>query len=103
MRARILFLSAAILAALGAPAETPLPSDARIQEILDARVADGRVAGIVADIIEADGTCRLFESGSSARSGVPSNGDTLFEIGSAASRGPAGGPLGRHGRQRWLP
>src|SRR5688572_28157096 len=83
MRARALFLSATILAAFGTAAETPLPSDRRIQEILDGRVAEGRAAGIVVGIIEPDRTRRVFASGNSGRNGVPLNGDTVFEIGSA--------------------
>jgi CubicO group peptidase (beta-lactamase class C family) len=65
-----------------AAAQAAFPPDATIQRLLDERVAQKRVVGIVLATRGRDGRTRVFRAGSSGRAGVSLDGDTLFEIGS---------------------
>lgn len=79
---RALFLSVASLLATGpAFAQSAFPPDASILALIKARVDEGRVAGIVLGVMDADGTTRVVAYGEAAP-GKPLMKDSVFEIGS---------------------
>jgi serine-type D-Ala-D-Ala carboxypeptidase/endopeptidase len=80
-------LRAAALALLfaGSPAaavaQSTFPPDSTIQALLDQRVSDGRAAGLVLGLIDADGSTRILSAGT-AGPGRALGGESIFEIGS---------------------
>jgi serine-type D-Ala-D-Ala carboxypeptidase/endopeptidase len=64
-----------------AVAQSAFPPDAAIQAMLEQRVSDGRAAGIVVGLIEADGSTRILSAGT-AGPGRTLGGGSIFEIGS---------------------
>jgi serine-type D-Ala-D-Ala carboxypeptidase/endopeptidase len=64
-----------------AAAQSAFPPDSAIQALLEQRVSDGRAAGIVLGIIDADGSTRILSAGT-AGPGRTLDGETIFEIGS---------------------
>jgi serine-type D-Ala-D-Ala carboxypeptidase/endopeptidase len=80
LRAAALALLVACAPAAAA-AQSAFPADSTIQALLDQRVADGRAAGIVLGLIDADGSSRILSAGT-AGPGRTLGGGTIFEIGS---------------------
>lgn len=80
---RLLWAAGALLAALPAPApaQETLPADPVVRRLLADRVATGTVPGLVAGLLDADGTRRIVVAGE-AGNGRPLDGGTVFEIGS---------------------
>jgi serine-type D-Ala-D-Ala carboxypeptidase/endopeptidase len=64
-----------------AAAQSAFPPDSTIQALLEQRVSDGRAAGIVLGLIDADGSARILHAGT-AGAGRTLGGNTIFEIGS---------------------
>ena len=62
-------------------AQMTFPRDSTIQSLLDERVRDGRAAGLVLGVIEADGSRRWLSAGH-AGEGRTLGPETVFEIGS---------------------
>ena len=58
------------------------PPDDTIQRILDERVAENRVFGIVVATRDANGKTRFYHAGSAAQDGVVLDGNAVFELGS---------------------
>ena len=72
---------------LAAPAvlaaqQSLFPSDSAIREILRERVESGRAVGLVVATYEPGRPAKVFAYGTSGRTGVPLDGDAVFEIGS---------------------
>jgi serine-type D-Ala-D-Ala carboxypeptidase/endopeptidase len=66
---------------IAAAAQSAFPSDSAIQALLEQRVSDGRAAGIVLGLIDADGSTRILSAGT-AGPGRTLGGESIFEIGS---------------------
>lgn len=64
-----------------AAAQSAFPPDSAIQALLEQRVTDGRAAGIVLGLIDADGSTRILSAGT-AGPGRTLGGESIFEIGS---------------------
>jgi serine-type D-Ala-D-Ala carboxypeptidase/endopeptidase len=64
-----------------AAAQSAFPPDSTIQALLEDRVGDGRAAGIVLGLVEADGSSRILYAGT-AGPGRTLGGESIFEIGS---------------------
>lgn len=64
-----------------AAAQSAFPPDSTIQALLEQRVSDGRAAGIVLGLIDADGSTRILSAGT-AGPGRTLGGESIFEIGS---------------------
>jgi CubicO group peptidase (beta-lactamase class C family) len=82
---RALFLAAvSLIAATPALGQTPsvFPSDADMLAMIKARVDDGRAAGIVLGVMEADGSTRVVSYGDPGPGAQPLGPDSVFEIGS---------------------
>jgi serine-type D-Ala-D-Ala carboxypeptidase/endopeptidase len=62
-------------------AQSAFPPDSAIQALLEQRVSDGRAAGIVIGLIDADGSTRILSAGT-AGPGRTLSAETIFEIGS---------------------
>jgi CubicO group peptidase (beta-lactamase class C family) len=69
------------LAIAPAGAQKPTPSDSTIRAILQNRVDTRRATGLVVAILD-HGKTGLYTAGTSGVTGVPLDGNTLFEIGS---------------------
>lgn len=83
MRVTLLSLLAAITLSGNAMAQTPaFPDNAKLLEIIKARVDDGRATGLVLGVIEADGSTRVVAYGDPGEGAPPLGPDTVFEIGS---------------------
>jgi serine-type D-Ala-D-Ala carboxypeptidase/endopeptidase len=85
-RPEAFFAAAALAVALCAPvasaaAQSAFVPDSDIQAIIDARVRDGRVAGIVVGLLEPDGSTRVLTAGT-AGTGRSLGAESVFEIGS---------------------
>ncbi len=65
-----------------AMAQTVFPNDAKLTELLKARVEDGRATGLVLGVLEADGTTRIVAHGDPGAGAKPLGPDSVFEIGS---------------------
>ena len=63
-------------------AESSFPPDAVIQRLLDDRVAQKRMFGVVLGTMDASGRIHLYQAGSSGRESASLDGDSVFEIGS---------------------
>ncbi len=59
-----------------------VPSTADMRELIAARVNDGRAAGIVLGVIDADGARRVVSFGDPGPGAQPLSADSVFEIGS---------------------
>jgi D-alanyl-D-alanine-carboxypeptidase/D-alanyl-D-alanine-endopeptidase len=81
MRVLTSLLIAASLAGT-AMAQTVFPNDAKLSELLKARIEDGRATGLVLGVLEADGTTRIVASGDPGAGARPLGPDSVFEIGS---------------------
>jgi serine-type D-Ala-D-Ala carboxypeptidase/endopeptidase len=91
-RCRNWFLVAALAAASGAaraqgsaPASTSgamLPPDSAVLQIITQRVKEGRSAGIVVGLLDADGHTRVVAFGDPGPGQPPLDGNSVFEIGS---------------------
>lgn len=94
---RVTFLATAVaLSACAspgpAPATTPalpisqteraFPNDAALLALIKARVDDGRAAGIVLGVMEADGSTRVVAYGNPGPGAQPLSANSVFEIGS---------------------
>lgn len=75
-----LALGAGAIAPLAA--QSPFPPDSAIQKILDERVAEKRMFGVVVGTLDASGETRVYHAGSSGREGAVLDGDSVFAIGS---------------------
>jgi len=83
MRAFLLPLLSAFTLTGHAMAQTPaFPDNAKLLEIIKARVDDGRATGLVLGVIEADGSTRIVSYGNAGEGAPPLGPDTVFEIGS---------------------
>ena len=63
-------------------ADATFPDDAAIDAMLEARVATGRVKGIVVGLVDESGDRRIRSFGESGAGALPLGADTIFEIGS---------------------
>lgn len=94
---RVTFLAAAFTLAACAsppPADTPqiasetaktehvFPDDAALLALIKSRVDDGRAAGIVLGVMEADGSTRVVAYGDPGPGAQPLSANSVFEIGS---------------------
>lgn len=79
---RAVFISAFCLIAPPAFAQSAFPSDADMLAMIKARVDEGRTAGIVLGVMDADGTARVVAYGDPGPDAKPLSRDTVFEIGS---------------------
>lgn len=70
------------IALAGAGAQAALPSDSAINSLLRDRVATHQAMGIVVATLERGGSPHVYTAGISGISGLPLDGNTLFEIGS---------------------
>lgn len=92
MRADLLVLAFALSAcASPPPASTPattatapsvFPDDAALLALIKARVDDGRAAGIVLGVMDADGSTRVVAYGDPGSGAQPLSANSIFEIGS---------------------
>ncbi|MFT3723678.1 MAG: serine hydrolase [Hyphomonadaceae bacterium] len=79
---RALLISAVCLLTAPAFAQSAFPSDAEMLAMIKARVDDGRAAGIVLGVMDADGTTRIVAYGDPGPDAQPLSANTVFEIGS---------------------
>ncbi|RYZ00636.1 MAG: serine hydrolase [Alphaproteobacteria bacterium] len=63
-------------------AERVFPDDAALLALIKARVDDGRAAGIVLGVMEADGSTRVIAYGDPGPGAQPLSANSVFEIGS---------------------
>ena len=81
MRA-LLLCTLSLLAAAPAFAQSAFPSDADMLAMIKARVDEGRAAGIVLGVMDADGKTRIVAYGDAGPGAKPLSKDSVFEIGS---------------------
>ncbi len=80
---RALLVSVVLLLASGpAFAQSAFPPDAALLEMIRARVDDGRAAGIVLGVMDANGAMRVVAYGDAGPGARPLSSDSVFEIGS---------------------
>src|SRR5512138_903421 len=79
-------LALLLLPALAVPtisaAQSTLPSDSAILQIIKQRVGEKRSAGIVVGVLEPDGKTRVVAFGDPGPGQPPLDGNSVFEIGS---------------------
>jgi serine-type D-Ala-D-Ala carboxypeptidase/endopeptidase len=88
-RATVLAAASACALAMGCHGEesaasgaSAFPSDSDLLNLIRSRVEDGRAAGIVLGVMEADGTTRVVSAGDAGEGARPLGRDSVFEIGS---------------------
>jgi serine-type D-Ala-D-Ala carboxypeptidase/endopeptidase len=84
---RALFLAFALTACSSTPmpaptAQSAFPNDADLIAMLKSRVEDGRAAGLVLGVMEADGSTRVVTYGDAGPSAKTLDANSVFEIGS---------------------
>jgi len=82
MTACAIALALALCSPLSAAAQSWFPSDSALRATLVMVVGQGRAAGVVVGLLEADGTRRVVAYGSPGAGGLPLDGESVFEIGS---------------------
>jgi len=82
---RALFASALIAICLAGPAMAQtnvFPNDAKLIELIQSRVDDGRATGLVLGVMDADGSVRVVSYGDPGAGAQPLGANSVFEIGS---------------------
>jgi len=82
MTARPLAVALALCSPLSAAAQSWFPTDSALRTTLTTLVGQGRAAGIVVGLLDADGSRRVVALGSPGADGLPLDGESVFEIGS---------------------